>query len=93
MKRLCRIYKTAEKGFSSDFFITLARYDWPGNVRELENVLERAIILSPGTSLRLEAIQLGTDGPLNPRGHSIQPAAASDTDEGDTLEARERAQR
>ncbi len=38
----------------------LASYDWPGNVRELENVLERAIILSPGTSLRLEAIQLGS---------------------------------
>ncbi len=43
MKRLCRIYKTTEKGFSSDFFITLARYDWPGNVRELVNALERAI--------------------------------------------------
>ena len=23
-------------------------YDWPGNVRELENVLERAVVLSPG---------------------------------------------
>ena len=32
-----------EKGFSFDFFITLARYDWPGNVRELVNALERAI--------------------------------------------------
>jgi formate hydrogenlyase transcriptional activator len=28
--------------------------DWPGNVRELENVVERAIILSPGPSLELE---------------------------------------
>ncbi len=31
----------------------LAAYDWPGNVRELENVLERAVITTPGTSLRL----------------------------------------
>jgi DNA-binding NtrC family response regulator len=23
-------------------------YDWPGNVRELENVMERAVVLSPG---------------------------------------------
>jgi transcriptional regulator with GAF, ATPase, and Fis domain len=37
----------------------LSRYDWPGNVRELENVLERAIILSPGAALELDAIQLG----------------------------------
>lgn len=43
MKRLCQIYKTTEKDFSPDFFITLARYDWPGNVRELVNALERAI--------------------------------------------------
>jgi transcriptional regulator with GAF, ATPase, and Fis domain len=32
---------------------TLEAYDWPGNIRELENVLQRAIILSPGTSLAL----------------------------------------
>jgi formate hydrogenlyase transcriptional activator len=32
----------------------LVRYDWPGNVRELRNVLERAVILSPGTALLLD---------------------------------------
>ena len=32
---------------------TLESYDWPGNIRELENVLQRAIILSPGTTLVL----------------------------------------
>jgi len=31
----------------------LASYNWPGNVRELENVLERAIITTPDTTLRL----------------------------------------
>lgn len=30
----------------------LANYNWPGNVRELKNVLERAVILQPGTELR-----------------------------------------
>jgi PAS domain S-box-containing protein len=29
-------------------------YDWPGNVRELKNVIERAVILSKGNTLRLE---------------------------------------
>jgi formate hydrogenlyase transcriptional activator len=30
----------------------LLRYPWPGNVRELQNVIERAVILSPGRILR-----------------------------------------
>jgi formate hydrogenlyase transcriptional activator len=32
---------------------TLVRYPWPGNVRELQNVIERAVILSPGASLQV----------------------------------------
>ena len=32
----------------------LRSYDWPGNVRELKNVIERAVILSPGKVLRLD---------------------------------------
>jgi transcriptional regulator with GAF, ATPase, and Fis domain len=33
---------------------SLQDYDWPGNVRELKNVIERAVILSPGNVLRLD---------------------------------------
>jgi DNA-binding NtrC family response regulator len=32
----------------------LRRYDWPGNVRELKNVIERAVILSKGSTLSLD---------------------------------------
>ena len=29
------------------------RYAWPGNIRELENLIERAVIVSPGPVLRV----------------------------------------
>ena len=32
----------------------LQEYGWPGNVRELKNVIERAVILSPGNVVRLD---------------------------------------
>jgi formate hydrogenlyase transcriptional activator len=36
----------------------LVRYPWPGNIRELENLVERAVILSPGTVLKLPLPEL-----------------------------------
>ena len=37
----------------------LRAYDWPGNVRELKNLIERAVILSTGTVLRLDLAMSG----------------------------------
>ncbi|HUR19870.1 MAG TPA: sigma-54 dependent transcriptional regulator [Vicinamibacterales bacterium] len=34
----------------------LMAYDWPGNVRELENVIERAVVLSPGREIGVDLI-------------------------------------
>ena len=31
----------------------LEKYDWPGNVRELENIIERAVIITNGTTLQM----------------------------------------
>jgi len=34
----------------------LKNYSWPGNVRELKNIIERAMILSTGTTLHLDQV-------------------------------------
>jgi transcriptional regulator with GAF, ATPase, and Fis domain len=39
----------------------LIAYDWPGNVRELRNIVERAMILSPGTKLEMDDGLMGGD--------------------------------
>jgi formate hydrogenlyase transcriptional activator len=37
----------------ADVLEALTRYHWPGNIRELQNVIERAVILTPDSVLRL----------------------------------------
>ena len=36
----------------------LVRYRWPGNIRELQNVIERAVIVSPGPALKVPLTDL-----------------------------------
>jgi formate hydrogenlyase transcriptional activator len=66
-------------------------YDWPGNVRELENVLERAIILSPGAALRAESIHLGPNTIETRHGGDSPQRVAVRADGGASLKANERA--
>ena len=41
------------KGFTPAAMSAMQRYPWPGNLRELRNVIERAVILTPGDKIDL----------------------------------------
>jgi len=47
-----RMGKTIET-ITDDTMDAITKYPWPGNIRELQNLIERAVLLSPGTVLRV----------------------------------------
>ena len=60
VQRLARRHHRTLDAIPAQVLAQLAAYDWPGNVRELENVLERAMIVSPDTTLcLLDTLQAG----------------------------------
>jgi formate hydrogenlyase transcriptional activator len=48
-----------------DAMDALSHYAWPGNIRELQNLMERAVLLSPGTSLRVPVAEILNDSGLD----------------------------
>jgi len=54
----------------------LVQYDWPGNIRELQNVIERAVILSPGPELKAQVqdLNIRVSAPQNASHQTLQQA-------------------
>lgn len=71
------------ESMSQDAMRLLIEYSWPGNIRELQNVIERGVVLSKGTVLRL-----GTD--LLPVETPFEADNSSGTKATDSLEDIER---
>ncbi len=71
-----------------DAMSVLRAYRWPGNIRELANVLERAMILSPSSTLGASSIDLGARASE----HKLDPSAPTAAPHGAlrTLEQIER---
>jgi formate hydrogenlyase transcriptional activator len=58
VERFARQFGKHITGISQDTVDLLSRYDWPGNIRELQNVIERAVVLTQGSVLKLGADML-----------------------------------
>ncbi|MCO5113452.1 MAG: sigma-54 dependent transcriptional regulator [Bdellovibrionaceae bacterium] len=46
-----KVHKKNIQGLSAEAIANLKNYDWPGNIRELENAIERAFVISQGSTL------------------------------------------
>lgn len=60
-----RMNRTIET-IPSETLEALSRYRWPGNIREMQNLIERAVIASSGTVLRVPLGDLKTASPAAP---------------------------
>ncbi|HEV8713934.1 MAG TPA: sigma-54 dependent transcriptional regulator [Candidatus Binatia bacterium] len=65
VRKYCKQNLLEAKKVSVKALQRLTEVPWLGNVRELENVIERAILLSPGPEISLQALfsQLGAEEP------------------------------
>jgi formate hydrogenlyase transcriptional activator len=61
--RFSRQFGKRITGVAQDTMHVLSDYSWPGNIRELQNVIERAVVLCPGTVLKLGKDLLPVTGP------------------------------
>jgi len=58
VQRFSRQLNKGVEYIPADAMDALTQYSWPGNVRELENLIERAVLLSPGKELRIPFAEL-----------------------------------
>jgi DNA-binding NtrC family response regulator len=56
MRRFAERHGRSIQGFHPEAMRMLLRHRWPGNVRELEHVIERAVIMTAGPQIALEAL-------------------------------------
>ncbi|MFT7630290.1 MAG: PAS domain S-box-containing protein [Mariniblastus sp.] len=66
LETICRSMGKTQLGVTRQQGELLQSLAWPGNIRELRNVLERAIILSKGSRLRLDLALPGQVEPTIP---------------------------
>jgi len=99
VQRFSRQLNKGVEYIPADAMDALTHYSWPGNVRELENLIERAVLLSPGKELRIPFAELksaalaataGADSSSSLTSFASLTSPASPTSSVSTLEEAER---
>jgi formate hydrogenlyase transcriptional activator len=81
LSRFAKRFGKKVEGVSQETMARLMNYPWPGNIRELQNVMERAVVLSAGPTLRLDEdlvpVVAATDSlePAEIRSQEARPAS------------------
>ena len=76
LERFAQKYHRPLTGISDDAAEALKEYRWSGNIRELQNCIEKAVILSDGTTLTEKDLQLERSG--KPAGTTIRAVSESE---------------
>src|SRR5262245_49856923 len=71
------------KALAPEALRLLQRYSWPGNVRELRNVIERAVILSPGDFIESAHLPGDSSGPPLPTKQAVGLTLGMTVDEAE----------
>jgi formate hydrogenlyase transcriptional activator len=79
VQRFSRRLNKAVEYIPADAMDALTQYSWPGNVRELENLLERAVLLSPGKELRVPLTELKSAAANSTAGAEASSSFSSST--------------
>jgi DNA-binding NtrC family response regulator len=66
--RMATSYGLAVPPLTPELREALRQHAWPGNVRELRNAIERALVLSPPGTLRIEELGLRREAPRSEGG-------------------------
>jgi formate hydrogenlyase transcriptional activator len=97
VQRFSRSLNKEVQYIPADAMEALERYSWPGNVRELENLIERAVLLSPGKQLLIPLAELkdtsgsaAASGAETPSPFASYAASSALTSSISTLEEAER---
>jgi formate hydrogenlyase transcriptional activator len=93
VQRFSRSLNKGVEYIPADVMDALSNYSWPGNIRELENLLERAVLLSPGKELRVPLSEIKSSAVNSAAGMDLSSSLtspASLTSSISTLEEAER---
>jgi formate hydrogenlyase transcriptional activator len=93
VQKLSRRLNKAVEYIPADTMDALASYSWPGNIRELENLIERAVLLSPGKELRIPLSEIKSSSSVATEPSSSFASLTSSTSLASSISTLEDAER